>query len=75
MYYQSSVHLGCATPTQPYQGFLRQTNSLLHPTDANWDFVIGRWNSDTTPNILAIKKSGGESGTTEFHILNGHPGC
>jgi hypothetical protein len=47
-----------------YRSFLLQAPTALHPTDEAWAFAaLGR-------DLVCIKKSGTESGTTEVHILS-----
>ncbi len=48
-----------------YQKFATQTKTALGTTDASWAFVIAH-NRD----VVAIKKNGGESNSTELHILS-----
>jgi hypothetical protein len=48
-----------------YQKFANQTPTALGPTDASWAFAIAH-NSD----VVAIKKSGGGTHSTELHILS-----
>jgi hypothetical protein len=48
-----------------YDAFQFQRPTPLHPTDGTWDFVV----LDT--DLVGIKKSGTESGTTELHFLRG----
>lgn len=47
-----------------YQKFSKQTRTALPPTDGNWAFTIAH-----DRDVVAIKKSGTDSGTTELHIL------
>lgn len=47
----------------------------LHPTGTTlqWEFSLGDYNGDGTPDLYAINKMGG-SGRTNVHILNGSDG-
>ena len=53
--------------------YLLQIASVLHPTDATWDFHTGDWNGDGRMDLWAVKRNGG-SGKTEVHILDGANG-
>ncbi|HEY9833129.1 MAG TPA: DUF4347 domain-containing protein [Stenomitos sp.] len=53
-----------------YKSWLLQTGTILHETDAKWDFVAGDCNRDGATDILSIKKSDTGSGQTEVHIMD-----
>jgi hypothetical protein len=53
-----------------YKSWLLQTGTVLHETDAKWDFVAGDCNRDSATDILSIKKSETGSGQTEVHIMD-----
>jgi hypothetical protein len=48
-----------------YQNFALQTGTALHPTSADWAFAVA-----ANRDLIAIKKQGGSSNTTEIHILS-----
>ncbi|WP_395832109.1 S8 family serine peptidase [Archangium violaceum] len=50
--------------------YLAQIATVLHPTDANWDFEVADWNHDGAMDLFAIKRDG-LSGQTEVHVLDG----
>ncbi|KAJ9654090.1 hypothetical protein H2198_006829 [Neophaeococcomyces mojaviensis] len=54
-----------------FSNFILQTGTALHETDDTFAFAMGRWNSDSKPDLFAIKKSKTDSNTTEVHILSG----
>ena len=55
----------------PFQSYIIQTGTPLHETDGTFDFVMGDWNQDGRPDLIAIKKSNTGSNSTEVHILSG----
>ncbi|MBW4546944.1 MAG: DUF4347 domain-containing protein [Symplocastrum torsivum CPER-KK1] len=57
-----------------YQSWALQTSTILHETDDTWDFGHGDCNGDGASDIVSIKKSGTESGTTEIHIMDAATG-
>jgi len=59
-----STELHVLSAAGDYQEFVLQTGTGLHETDETFDFVLA-------PNrdLVAIKKSGTGTGTTEVHIL------
>ncbi len=56
-----------------FQSFLLNKATILHLTgsDGSWTFSLGDFNGDSKPDLYAINKATGNSGTTEVHILNG----
>lgn len=54
-----------------YQRWIEQPRTLLHETNHNWDFVIGDFNVDGYPDLVAIAKSNTGTNSTEVHILSG----
>ncbi|EON69102.1 hypothetical protein W97_08288 [Coniosporium apollinis CBS 100218] len=54
-----------------FRQFLLQTGTGLHETDSTFQFIVTDWNGDGHPDLVAIKKSGTGSGTTEVHVLSG----
>ncbi|MCO6478842.1 MAG: hypothetical protein J5I94_19565, partial [Phaeodactylibacter sp.] len=48
-----------------YQEFLLRTGTVLHPTDESFEFLL-----DAQNNLIAIKKQGTGSNSTEVHILS-----
>ncbi|KAK0619561.1 hypothetical protein B0T14DRAFT_566399 [Immersiella caudata] len=57
--------------SSPFKRFKFQTGTLLHPTDATFAFAITDWNGDGVQDLVAIKKSGTGTGSTEVHIFSG----
>ncbi|EDX83504.1 FG-GAP repeat domain protein [Synechococcus sp. PCC 7335] len=54
-----------------FQQFILQTGTALHETADDFDFGMADWDRDGQLDLVAIKKSGTGSGTTEVHILSG----
>lgn len=54
-----------------FQSFTLQTGTLLHETDATFQFLMADWNRDGTDDLISIKKSGTGTKSTEVHILSG----
>ena len=52
------------------QAFLLNTSTVLHKTDATFDFVVADYNADGKPDLWAISKQG-LSNSTEIHIISG----
>lgn len=48
-----------------------QTGTALHETDHTFQFCVADWNGDGWPDLVAIKKSGTGTGSTEVHVLSG----
>ena len=61
--YYSDVNIG---------DIIFRTNTVLHQTDENWEFLLGDYNNNGTLDLYCIKKSNTESNSTEVHILNGN---
>lgn len=53
-----------------YQSWLLRFGTVLHETDNTWDFVKSDFNRDGATDIVALKKSGTGTGSTEVHIMN-----
>ena len=51
--------------------FIHQSGTALHETDDTFKFLIGDISKDGQPDLVAIKKNGSESKTTEIHVLSG----
>jgi hypothetical protein len=63
---QSSTEVHILSAASNYQQFSLQTGTALHKTNGSaWDFALA-------PNrdVLAIKKQGGETVSTEVHVLS-----
>jgi len=54
-----------------FQRFIVQTGTALHETDGSFDFAVTDWDRDGRPDLVAIKKSGTGTNSTEVHILSG----
>lgn len=58
-----------------FQQFILQTGTALHETDKTFQFSMVHWDSSVGsgrhPDLLAIKKSGTGTGSTEVHIFSG----
>ncbi len=52
-------------------GFILQTGTVLHETDASFTFIAYDWNRDGRMDLVAIKKSGTGTHSTEIHVLDG----
>lgn len=57
-----------------YQNFLLQTQTALHSTGENWQFVTGDFDTDGQVDLCAISDANTGSKTTELHILSGTSG-
>ncbi|MEW1718564.1 VCBS repeat-containing protein [Streptomyces sp. NPDC093109] len=57
-----------------YRQFILQTGTALHETDSTFDFAVTDWNGDGHLDLVAIKKSGTGTGSTEVHVLSGASG-
>lgn len=53
-----------------FQEFILQTGTILPETDDSYDFTVMDWELNGQPDLIAIKKSGTSTGTTELHIVN-----
>ncbi|MEX1028185.1 MAG: Ig-like domain-containing protein [Candidatus Paceibacterota bacterium] len=68
---------GTTPPTKPFTtliGGLAPSPTVLHQTDATWEFQVADWNGDGTADIFAFDKTGAVvNGTqrTDLHIING----
>jgi hypothetical protein len=54
--------------------FVLQTGTALHETDDTFKFLMSDMNKDGQPDLVAIKKSGTGSKSTEVHVLSGASG-
>ncbi|KAH7115447.1 hypothetical protein B0J13DRAFT_572157 [Dactylonectria estremocensis] len=54
--------------------FVLQTGTTLHETDDTFKFLMGDMNKDGRPDLVAIKRSGTSSNSTEVYILSGASG-
>ncbi|KAH7071166.1 hypothetical protein BKA63DRAFT_68024 [Paraphoma chrysanthemicola] len=54
-----------------FQHVMHRTGTRLEETDDTWVFGMGRWSGGNKPDLIAIKKSGTGTKTTEVHILSG----
>lgn len=54
-----------------YQSFLLQTGTALHETRADFTFEVGDINRDGFTDVVAIKKYGTGTRSTELHVLDG----
>ena len=48
-----------------------RSNTGLHETDENWEFLFGDYNNNGTLDLYCINKKNTGSNTTEVHILDG----
>lgn len=55
--------------TGNYQTFLNHIVLPIEATGDNWDFELGDYNGDGTPDLYCIRKDGGAN--TNLHILDG----
>lgn len=51
--------------------FVLQTGTKLHETDDTFKFLMGDMNKDGQPDLVAVKKNGTDSKSTEVHVLSG----
>jgi len=65
--------LGWRTPLLRWN-FLLQTGTGLHQTGDEFEFFFVDWDRDGIPDLVAVKKSGTGTGTTEVHIFSGASG-
>lgn len=54
-----------------FQSWLVQTGTPLHETGDNFDFTMGDYNRDGTPDLVIIKKNDSGTNSTEVHVLSG----
>ncbi len=56
-----------------FQGFSIHSTTALGDTGhaSNWQFRVGDWNNDGTPDVFGISRSATGTHSTEVHILNG----
>lgn len=47
-----------------------RTGTALHETGDNWAFAMADYNRDGRPDLIAIKKSGTGTNSTEVHIID-----
>ncbi|MEJ3750488.1 FG-GAP-like repeat-containing protein [Actinomycetes bacterium KLBMP 9797] len=65
----TEVHI--ASGAANFQTFLLHTPTGVEETDHTFDFLLTDWNSDSQPDLVAVKKSNTGTGTTEVHIASG----
>lgn len=51
--------------------YLASSGTVLHQTNAAWDFSVADWNRDGTPDIVAIDRADAGSNSTAFFVING----
>jgi hypothetical protein len=54
-----------------YFEFVLHTGTVLHETDDTFKILMGDINRDGRPDLVAIKKSGTSTNSTEVHVLSG----
>ena len=54
-----------------FQDFILQTGTALHETDDTFAFAMNKWDTDSKPDLFAIKKSKTGTNSTEVHVLSG----
>jgi Ser-tRNA(Ala) deacylase AlaX len=67
----NSTEVHILSGASKFQNYILQTGTPLHETDGTFDFVMGDWNRDGRPDLVAIKKSNTGTNSTEVHILSG----
>jgi predicted acylesterase/phospholipase RssA len=67
----SSTEVHILSGSSNFSSFLLQTGTALHETDATFAFLMTDWDGDGVPDLVAIKRRGTGSGSTEVHILSG----
>ncbi len=60
--YYSDVNIG---------DIIFRSNTGLHETDENWEFLLGDYNNNGILDLYCIKKKNTGSNSTEVHILDG----
>jgi hypothetical protein len=66
-----SVEVHILSAATKFQTYILQTGTALHEVDDSFDFILTDWNGDRCLDLVAIKKRGGETSSTEVHILSG----
>ena len=51
--------------------FILQTETCMHRTGDNFEFLVGDYNGNKILDVYCIKKNNTGSGTTEVHLLDG----
>jgi hypothetical protein len=54
-----------------FRDFLLQSGTALHQTDGTFALAVADWTRDGRPDLVAIKKRGTGTNSTEVHILAG----
>ena len=55
----------------PIGNFILQTETCMHRTGDNFEFLVGDYNGNKILDVYCIKKNNTGSGTTEVHLLDG----
>ena len=58
-------------PTIPFGHFFLQTETCLHITGNNFEFLVGDYSHNGIPDVYCIKKNNTGKGYTEVHVLDG----
>ncbi|KAK4443216.1 VCBS repeat-containing protein, partial [Podospora aff. communis PSN243] len=66
---QSSTEVGILSGKSLFQEFLVSGSTALQRTDATFDFVVADWDGKGRPELVAVKKSGTGTRSTEVHVL------
>ncbi|KAK3686690.1 hypothetical protein LTR37_019570 [Vermiconidia calcicola] len=66
---KTSIHI--LSGATRFQTFLLQTDTALHKTDGTFDFAMADWDRTGPPDLVAIKKTGTGTNSTEVHVLAG----
>ncbi len=48
-----------------------RSNTALHQTDENWEFLLGDYNNNGILDLYCLKKKNTKNNSTEIHILDG----
>ncbi len=67
----NSTEVHILSGASDFQQFILQTGTVLHETDETFAFAVTDWDGDGRPDLVAIKKSGTGTNSTEVHILRG----
>jgi hypothetical protein len=68
----NSTEIHILSGDSEFQTFTTQTGTPLHETSAaQYDFALTDWNGDGILDLVAIKKTGTGTKSTEVHILSG----
>jgi hypothetical protein len=65
-----STELHILSGSSNFNQFILQTGTALHETSNNFEFASSDWTQDGFVDLIAIKKSGTDTGKTEVHVVS-----